>query len=297
MKHIKSAAILLSAVIISVSGCGTIDEEAENKRLRLEQPTTVLDDATTDSETSESNESTDTSDTEEETIKKENVQTDKKILEKAVKGKSSDPDSADPAASEKTFLKETTDKSSVTGIQNTDDNEPLIISVQPDGFDFCFDVRCRKLDQAKAYSNDEAERLSSDMTKILTDALKKYGSWKRSSVWEYQENFDYDPSTYSTADLNPGKFNNIWIVDVHNPEGALLYDSRTLKLITLSEFFGESWQSIAEENHIEKLEYEPVQCSIDFDEWSFSAEINKGGKLIKITSLYKNINPEYTDLE
>lgn len=301
MKYIKSAAILLSAVLLSISGCGNINEDTENKRLRLEQPDKVSDyssTVSTQSSVSEAKQSTSSANSKEEIITgSEKTQTEKKIIEKAVNKNPSDSNVSEPAVSEKIYLKETTDKSPVSGIHETADKEPEIISVKPNDIDYYYDVRCRKLENAGAYSPEEASKLSSDMIKIQTDALEKFGYWKRSSVWEYQDNENYSPDSYVTADLNPGKLNNIWIVDVHNPEGTLLYDSRTLKPITVSKFFGDSWQSFTEEQEIESLEYQPVQCFITFDEWSFTANVNKDGNPVTFTALYKNINPEYVNLE
>lgn len=304
MKNIK-AAILLSALILSVSGCGTINEETDNKRLRLEQLTVVTDDSsavTSDDIITESKQSTSSAGKKEEIKESTTKETEKKIIEKAVNGNSSETASSELSVSVKTYLKDTTDNSPVTGIYDPGDSTPVIISVKPDELDGYFDIRCGKLKNAGAYSPEEALKLSSDMTKIQTDALEKYSYWRRSSVWEYQENFDYDPESYVTADLNPGKLNNVWLVDVHNPEGAFLYDARTLKQITVSDFFGNNWKSFIEDKYIEDkdldiLEYKPVQCFITTDEWSLTADVNYEGNPVRFTALYKNINPEYVDLE
>ncbi len=305
MKNIK-AAVLLSALILSVSGCGTINEETDDKRLRLEQLASETENTTsvTAEETiRETKKSTASADKKEETKEKTTKEPEKKIIEKAVNGNSSETASSELDVSVKTYLKDTTDNSPVTGIYDTGDPTPVILSVKPDDLDFSFDIRCRKLQNAAAYSPEEAQKLSSDMTKVQTDALEKFSYWRKSSVWEYQENYDYDPESYVTADLNPGKLSNIWLVDMHNPNGAALYDAETLKLITVSEFFGSSWQSFIEKDDIENiddindLEYMPAQCFISFDEWSFTADVNYNGNPVTFTALYKNINPKYVDLQ
>ncbi len=291
MKKTEAAAIFLTAVFLSVSGCGTINDEAENKRLMLEQPNSSIDETsdicmeTADSVTTKVTAST---------TKKDNIQTEKRIIEKAVKGNSTDTD--EPDISCRTYLKETTDQAKITGIHDNNVPETFTISFRPDDLEFTLDARCIGLAQAEAYSPEEKEKLKSDLIKIQTDALEKYGYWRRSSIMEFQENYEYEPDSYVTADLDPGKLKNIWLVDVHNPDGALLYDADTLKIVTVSQLFGENWQNFTSKNDIKNLESFPVQCFITFDEWSFTAKINNGGDNVEFTALYKEINPKYADL-
>lgn len=298
MKKIKKiTAFALSAVLLSAAGCGTINEGAENKRLMIQQ-----DDFSQSGEVSEENTDADIPETDKKTSSKKENQTEKEatesekqIIEKAVKGSNAASENSEHNVSVKTYLNDTTDDSPVEGIYEDEIFEKAFLTFKPEFINSTYNIYYKKFKPSSLYSAQEAERLNSDINVILIDALNKYGYSSRTSTWKYQENYDYSPDSWATAVQNPGKLNNIWCVDIKNPDGTVLYDSRTLKAVTVEEFFGNDWRSYSDSDITDYSDFAKMDmiCNLTFEDWQVTANFPKYAKL---TALYKDINKDYVNL-